>query len=57
MHGISVTNDGIEDITLSINGISIPIGADESFDGNFEAFREVSITAGASTAYRAVVRM
>jgi len=57
MHGVSVINDGAEEITLSINGINIPIGPDESFDGNFEAFKDINITAGASTAYRAVVRM
>lgn len=54
MYGFSIINDGGSDITVDILTHSIVVKPGESFEGSFDAFTTLDITATSS--YRAVVR-
>jgi hypothetical protein len=51
---ISIANYGASPITLTINGISVIIAANESFADTFSDFRDVSIVA--TNSYRVILR-
>jgi hypothetical protein len=56
---LSVYNNGVNDLNLTVNNILIVISANETFDDDFEDFNSVRIepsTAGQSIAYRLVIR-
>lgn len=54
MYGIGIVNDGLSDVTVTINGFSILVKPGESFDDLFEPFKEIQFTAADS--FRAVIR-
>lgn len=43
--GISIVNDGESDVTFTVNGMTILVRPREAFDGLFEAFINVQVTA------------
>ncbi|MER2170748.1 MAG: hypothetical protein ABS938_08920 [Psychrobacillus psychrodurans] len=54
MFGVGIVNDGIADLTFSINKFTITVKPGESFDDLFEAFTEITINA--TSKFRAVIR-
>ena len=54
-YGFSIVNDGSNDITAVINGLTITVKANESFDSLFKPFTSIAINA-TNTPYRAVVK-
>lgn len=54
MFGFGIVNDGVADLTFSVNQFNILVKQNESFDDLFEPFQTVTITA--TDAFRAVVR-
>lgn len=54
MTGFAIVNDGDQDLSFSIGDISITVKPEESFDGNFDPFTSVTITADSE--FRAIVR-
>lgn len=54
MFGFAITNDGLANLTFTINGFTITVKPGESFDDLFEPFTGVVITA--TDAFRSVVR-
>lgn len=54
MYGIGIVNDGLSDVNVTINGLTILIKPGESFDDLFEPFKKIQFTATES--YRAVIR-
>lgn len=49
-----ITNDGADDLTIEINGITITVKGGEAFEDSFKRFTDVVITG--STPYRAYGR-
>lgn len=41
--GITLSNDGSEDLTLTVNGISLVIKTGEVFEGRFDPFTSASV--------------
>lgn len=54
MFGFAITNDGLADLTFTINSLTITVKPGESFDDLFEPFNGVVINA--TDAFRSVVR-
>lgn len=54
MFGVGIVNDGLSDVTVKINGLSILIKPGESFDDLFEPFKKIQFIATGS--FRAVIR-
>lgn len=54
MRGFSIQNDSTENITFTINGLTIKLKPTEGFEDYFEPFTSVQITSNG--AFRAVVR-
>ncbi|MDK2600678.1 hypothetical protein QO179_24600 [Bacillus stercoris] len=54
MHGFTITNDGSEEISFTINEMTITVKPGESFDGTFDAFTQVDIISNVE--YRAIVK-
>lgn len=54
MFGFGIVNDGLADLTFTINGLTVTVKPGESFDDLFEPFTGVVISA--SGAFRSVVR-
>lgn len=54
MFGFAISNDGLANLTFTINGLTITVKPGELFDDLFEPFTSVVITA--SGAFRSVVR-
>lgn len=54
MFGFAITNDGLANLTFTINGLTISVMPGETFDDLFEPFNGVAITA--TDAFRSVVR-
>lgn len=52
-YGFSVVNDGIADLTFTINGVTRKVKVGESYSALFEAFTDITINATSS--YRAEV--
>ncbi len=51
---LAITNDGLSDLTLTINNISVIVKAGETFDDDFEDFTQVQVTS--SVDYRICMR-
>lgn len=49
-----ISNDGAEDLTFTINSVTIRVKQNEVFEGSFEDFTQVTITTNVS--YRAIVK-
>lgn len=54
MSGFGIVNDGVADLTFLINGFSVLVKQNESWDDLFTPFTEVTINA--TDSFRAVVR-
>lgn len=54
MYGVGIVNDGLSDVTFTINELSILVKPGESFDDLFEPFNEIHFTA--TDSFRAVIR-
>lgn len=54
MRGFSIQNDSAENITFTINGLTIKLKPTEGFEDYFEPFTSIQITANG--AFRAMVR-
>ncbi|MET3658175.1 hypothetical protein [Sporosarcina psychrophila] len=54
MFGFGIVNDGVADLTFTINGMQIPVRENEGWDDLFEPFTTVTINA--TGPFRAVVR-
>ncbi|MGF9711634.1 hypothetical protein [Paenibacillus naphthalenovorans] len=54
MRGFSLVNDGAPDVTFTIGGKTITVKQNETFDGLFDPFTSVTVTA--TGAFRAVVK-
>lgn len=50
----AIVNRGVSSLTFTINGITISVSAEQTFDDSFEDFNEVTITTDQT--YEAIVR-
>lgn len=44
-NGLNIANDGASSLTVAINGLTITVKSNEVFEGKFNAFTSVTITA------------